>query len=217
MRPLTNIRPKPLLDVNGASLLQRQVRKLVSSGVCDIIINTAYLGHMIEEDLGDGGEFGARIQYSREPEPLETGGALLYARDLIGNEPIVLVNGDVWSDIDIAALAGKAKRDEILRAGGHLILVPNPPFNANGDFSISQGILQPADLEAATYTFSGVSLLCPELIYDYPSRRRAFPLKEALDWGIAHRRLSAQVHWGYWLDVGTPERLDALREHLKRR
>ena len=65
------------------------------------------------------------------------------------------------------------------------------------------------------YTYSGLALLRPELISHYPQRRERFGLKEVFDWAIAQNRLTGEVHQGHWLDVGTPERLDQLRMHLR--
>jgi MurNAc alpha-1-phosphate uridylyltransferase len=205
MRPLTLEIPKPLLPVKGTSLIVHHIQRLKNAGVCDFIINIAYLGEKIRAALGDGKQFGVRIQYSVEPEPLETAGALLHALPLLGETPFILINGDVWTDYPFAPLSRRP-----LNNLGHLILVPNPAHKLMGDFSLGEnGLLQELDGETS-FTFSGISLLSPKLISTYPQLRAKFPLREILGWAIQKRQLTAEVFDGVWCDVGTPERLAEL-------
>lgn len=205
MRPLTLATPKPLLEIKGTSLIAHHILRLKSVGVCEVVINIAYLGEKIRAALGDGGAFGVRIRYSAEPEPLETAGALLHALPLLGAEPFILVNGDVWTDYPFADLLRRP-----LPNLGHLVLVPNPPHKLLGDFSLgADGLLQELDGESS-FTFSGISLLSPQLIATYPQQRAKFPLREILGWAIQNRQLTAETFAGIWCDVGTPERLAEL-------
>lgn len=204
MRPLTLETPKPLLQVRGVSLIEHHIRRLKDVGIHDLVINVAYLGEKIRAALGDGAYLGVSIQYSVEPEPLETAGALLHALPLLGEEPFLLINGDVWTDYPFAKLT-----EQPLLGHGHLVLVPNPSHKAGGDFSLDpEGGVQ--ILGESGFTFSGISLLSPQLIRDYPHPRRRFPLREVFEWAIQHSALTGELFTGTWCDVGTPERLAEL-------
>lgn len=205
MRPLTLETPKPLLAVHGMSLIEHHIRRLAAAGVRDLVINIAYLGERIRAALGDGAALGVSIEYSVEPEPLETAGALRHALPLLGEEPFLLVNGDVWTDYPFADLGAMT-----LRGQGHLVLVPNPEHKPTGDFSLDpMGNLRELD-GTAGFTFSGISLLSPHLISAYPQARSQFPLREVFSWAIGKGQLSGEVFNGTWCDVGTPERLAEL-------
>ena len=216
MRPLTDDLPKPLLAVGGKPLIVYHLEKFSSLGVTDVIINVAYLGDKIQQVLGDGTVWGLSIHYSKESYPLETGGALYKALPLLGDEPFILVNGDVWSDIDFSDIA-----KTILSAGtqglsvGHLFFVENPAHNPQGDFSLDNNIVTLKDDSASSYTFSGMAFIHPDIIRGYPNKRKAFPLKEAFLYFIEQRKLTASIYSGGWCDVGTPERLQELEVLLK--
>ncbi len=205
MRPLTLSTPKPLLQVRGISLIEHHIRRLAEAGVRELVINVAYLGEQIRAALGDGGAHGVHIQYSVEPEPLETAGALHHALPLLGDAPFLLINGDVWTDYPFAKL-----RSHNLRNLGHLVLVPNPEHKLTGDFSLDDtGNISELD-GATSFTFSGISLVSPSLIRGYPQARRQFPLREVFSWAIRDQQLSGELFAGTWCDVGTPERLAEL-------
>lgn len=211
MLPLTRETPKPLLSVGGKPLLQYHLEALAKAGITEVIINLAHLGEQIRTFAGRGDAYGLRIRYSEEPEPLETGGAILHAQPLLGDEPFLLVNGDVWCPCDFARLTGT---DLPEHCDGRLLLVPNPDFHPRGDFALlpdGQLSLNPA---LPHYTFAGISVLHPRLIENYPQKRRIFPLLEALKPAIIEGRLQGEVFPGAWSDVGTPERLQALEEQL---
>lgn len=213
MRPLTDSLPKPMLLAGGKPLLQYHLEALAKIDVSEIIINLAYLGNKIRDFVGNGEKFGVTVSYSEELEPLETAGALLHALPLLGTEPFLLINGDVWTDYPLAELAAYTLGND---EDAHLLLVPNPEFHPAGDFSPNQlGRLQnnPA---LTKFTFSGISLIHPRLIHDYPLQRNKFPLGEVLRFGIAHNRITAQVYSGGWSDVGTPERLLELDARLQK-
>jgi MurNAc alpha-1-phosphate uridylyltransferase len=212
MRPLTDSLPKPMLPAGGKPLLQYHLEALAKIGVREVIINLAYLGDKIRAFVGNGEQFGLNVSYSEEPEPLETAGALLHAFPLLGAEPFILMNGDVWTDYPLETLATYTLQDD---EDAHLVLVPNPEFHPAGDFSPnSQGRLEnnPA---LPQFTFGGISLIHPRLISTYPQQRNKFPLGEVLRFGIAHNRISAQIYNGGWSDVGTPERLLELDTKLQ--
>ncbi len=212
MRPLTDHTPKPLLVVGGKPLLQYHLEALAQAGVREVIINTAYLAEKIEQFAGDGHRFDLDIHYSREPEPLETGGAIYRALPLLGEAPFLLVNGDVWTDFPLSALTDPALPEQTL---GRLLLVPNPDFHPGGDFSLSASQQVGFANDTERFTFAGVSLLRPALVANYPERRAVFPLLEALRPAIEAGQLEGRVHHGQWSDVGTPERLSQLEHHLQ--
>jgi MurNAc alpha-1-phosphate uridylyltransferase len=207
MRPLTDTLPKPLLPVGGKPLLVYHLERLRERGVTEFIINTAYLGKKIEAVLGDGSAYGVSIQYSREQQPLETGGGLLHALPLLGEEPFLLVNGDIWTDYPFERLLDMQLPDHHL---GHLVLVPNPRHHQQGDFALHDGLLLPSTEGDQGFTFSGISLLRPQLIGGYSERRPKFPLREALAEGMTLNQLHGEIYPGQWWDVGTPERLQEL-------
>lgn len=221
MRPLTDHIPKPLLRAGGKALIAYHLENLQRAGIREVIINLAYLGEKIRMQLGDGKQFGLEIVYSTEPEPLETGGAILHALGLLGTEPFLLVNGDVWCDLDFAQFIQQpfVEKKYAENQLGHLLLVPNPDFHPLGDFALNNsGRLfdDPDKTHPHRFTFGGISLLKPELISDYTDKRQKFPLVEVLRHAISHGQLTGQVHQGHWSDVGTPVRLQQLEDYLSR-
>ncbi len=211
MRPLTDKLPKPLLLAAGKPLLQHTIEKLVAAGVTELVINLAYRGQQIRDFVGDGSRFGARVSYSEEARPLETGGGLSQALPLLGEQPFLLINGDVWSDYPLAQLARCELPEGV---DGNLVLVPSPDFNTGGDFSLAEDGFLSLPGESVAFTFSGISLLHPRLIADYPRRRQQFPLVEVLRVAATERRLTGQLYQGDWRDIGTPERLQQLERDL---
>ena len=219
MRPLTDHTPKPLLCAGGKPLIEYHLKNLHRAGIREVIINLAYLGEKICAHLGDGQTFGLKVIYSNEPEPLETGGAILHALDLLGEEPFLLINGDVWCDLDFAQFIQKPFVENKMAENqlGHLLLVPNPEFHPQGDFALASNGQLIEDSEKThpqRFTFGGISLFKPELIANYPNKRQKFPLVEVLRRAISNRQLTGQVHQGHWSDVGTPVRLQQLEDYL---
>lgn len=212
MRPLTDTTPKPLLVVRGKRLIEWHIESLVAQGITDIVINTAWLGEEFPVALGTGARYGARISYSMEGQryggALETAGGMATALPLLGDAPFALVNGDVFAPgfrFD-AQIVERFMADDSLLA--HLLMVPNPPQHANGDFGISaQGLL--LNDAATRYTYSGLALYRPEIVRNIAAGERA-PLLPLLRLGAALGRISASLYSGEWHDVGTPQRLDAL-------
>lgn len=202
----TEHEPKPLLEVGGEALIERHLRRLVQSGVDEVVINLCFGGERIRERVGSGERWGLRIRYSVEAAPpLETAGAIIAALPLLGREPFLLVNADVFTDFDFLCLSpGKG--------AGTLVLVENPAHHLDGDY----GLAGDGRLSASPpkLTFAGISILAPALFDGFAPGRR--PLKPVLDRAIAQRELFGLHYDGPWLDVGTPERLRqarALAEH----
>jgi N-acetyl-alpha-D-muramate 1-phosphate uridylyltransferase len=209
MRPLTDREPKPLLRVGGKRLIEYHLERLAAGGFRDIVINTAWLGDMIETALGNGERHGLSITYSHErPEALETGGGIFHALPLLGSAPFLLVNGDVWTDIDFGALRRPPPRHSL----AHLVLVPNPPQHMRGDFLLADGLI--AEGEGLRHTYSGIGIYTPEFFAG--SMAGKFPLLPLLKRAIAQRALSGELHDGQWYDIGTIERLMSLDAQLSR-
>lgn len=215
LRPLTETTPKPLLEVDGKPLIQHHVERLVAAGVRDIVVNTSWLAEKIEAFLGDGSRFGVRVQWSREDEPLETGGGIRRALPLLGGEPFLVINGDIWTDFDLNTLVRQSWSEEM---DAHLVLVPNPVHHLAGDFSLSpQGVVGYPEGEDHAFTFSGISVMRPEIFALYSSASEKFPLRDVLVSGIKAGCVSGEVWRGAWWDVGTLERLQALNALLSGR
>jgi len=206
MRPLTDEIPKPLLTAGGISLLEHHIINLRDAGFTELIVNAAYLGSQIQDFCGDGSRWGVNIAFSMESEPLETAGGVVHALSLLGGEPFLVVNGDIFCPYPFAEFLGLAMGS----GAAHLIMVPNPGHNACGDFSLSEGrVTQPL---SETWTFSGIGLYHPQFFADLPPGKR--PLKPLFDAAIREGRLSGQLWHGRWTDVGTPERLYLLNDVL---
>ncbi|MGC3871710.1 N-acetylmuramate alpha-1-phosphate uridylyltransferase MurU [Halomonas sp. GXIMD04776] len=208
MRPLTDHTPKPLLEVGGKPLIVHHLERLAAAGIEDIVINVSHLAEQIIETLGDGRQHGVRIRWSREDTPLETGGGIRQALPLLGNAPFLLVNGDVWCDLDRDWLAPLS--DDLAR----LVLIDNPDHHTSGDFHLdADGRVHNNGQPRLTY--SGISLLDPALVADQPPG--VFKLAPLLSDAMAENRVGGCHHRGPWVDVGTPERLRALDAWLRRR
>jgi MurNAc alpha-1-phosphate uridylyltransferase len=201
MGALTANEPKPLLSIGGESLIERHLARLAAAGFGDVVINLSYRGAQIAARLGDGARFGLAIRYSEEGEPpLETAGGIVHALPLLGRAPFLLVNSDVYTDLDLRGFADAA-------AASTLLLVPNPAHNPRGDFGLDErGYVTAAEPKL---TYGGVAVLDTELFAELAPQRR--PLKPVLDAAIARGELRGQFYDGTWIDVGTPERLDEAR------
>lgn len=206
MRPISDRRPKPLLEAGGYRLIDFHLAALRRAGIHEVVINLSWLGDQVREALGDGSRHGLSINYSPEgPTPLGTGGGIHRALPLLDADPFLLVNGDVWIDLPFG---------ELRRPAGslaHLVLVPNPLHHPGGDFGLEAG----GNVTAAPtpLTYAGLAVLDPRLFEGCETG--TFPLKPLLDRALAAGRLSGQKHEGNWSDVGTPERLVALDAALR--
>lgn len=226
MLPLTRYCPKPLLNVGGIPLLEHWLRKLeLLEEITHIIVNAAYLGEKIVAYI-DARHSKIPITVSVEPQPLETGGALYYALPKLGDEPFLLINSDVFCDAPMATWISDAHKclQRLPTGEAFFMMVNNPSHNGGGDFAVLNGgvlALRPescvSDTANKTYTFSGISLIKPRLIAAYPKVRQTFALREVFNWAIARQSIYAEHYPGYWVDVGTPERLAQLEVDLKSR
>lgn len=207
MRPLTDHTPKPLLPVGGQPLLFHHLERAAEAGFREVVINLAHLGAMIRAAVGDGSAFGLAVRYSDEgDQALETGGGIARALPLLGREPFVVLNGDVWCDCPLGALS--------LSPGdlAHLVLVDNPAQHPQGDFHLDASGRMQFD-GAHRLTFAGLGVYHPALFDSAPAG--AFPLAPLLRAAMADGRVGGTHHRGVWVDVGTPERLRALDRALR--
>ena len=207
MRPLTDAKPKPLLTVADKPLIVWHIERLAAAGILDLVINHAHLGQQIEDVLGDGADWGVRIRYSAEGEgrALNTGGGILRALPLLGESPFLVVNADVWCDVELDRLA---LPPETLV---NLVMVDNPAHHPEGDFSLVADRLHEHGQPRLTY--SGIGAYAPALFAD--SAPGAFPLAPLLRDAIARGRAAGVHHRGQWSDVGTPERLAELDRRVR--
>jgi MurNAc alpha-1-phosphate uridylyltransferase len=219
MRPLTDTRPKPLLEAGGRALIEWQIERLAAGGFTTIVINHAWLGTQIEAALGDGTRFGVALRYSPEPDALETAGGIAQALPLIEHDRapalFVAVSGDIYCDYDYAALRTHAARLAALAEPGmHLVMVENPPFHPRGDFALD-GTTLSLDGEPR-YTFGNIGIYDTRMFAGLPrgTRRALTPYYRA---AIAAGRASGEVFRGRWENVGTPTQLEALDRALRAR
>ncbi|OVZ57587.1 mannose-1-phosphate guanylyltransferase [Pigmentiphaga sp. NML080357] len=212
MRPLTDTVPKPLLQAGGKPLIVWHIERLVDAGLRDIVVNHAWLGGLIEQALGDGSRWGARLRYSAEPRALETAGGIRQALPMLGEDPFLVVNGDIWTDWDPAgahAAAETLERDDRL---AWLVLVDNPEHHPAGDFRLDPaGLVQDGE---PRLTFAGIGVYRPRLFAALPPGEpaRLAPLLRA---AMAEGRVAGTRHAGRWTDVGTPQRLAWLDASLQ--
>jgi len=209
LRPLTETTPKPLLPVGGKPLMQHHIERLAAAGIRDLVINTSWLAEQIEDYFADGAEFGVSIDWSRESQPLETGGGIAHALPLLGDQPFLLINGDIWTDFPIQSIAVRELPSD---RDGWLLLVDNPEHNPQGDFGLIDGQL--VSEAQQKYTFSGVSLLRPQLFSLADRSNACFPLRDILRPAIDGGRISGEIYNGQWCDVGTVERYRQIDSQL---
>ena len=206
MRPLTLYKPKPLLEVGGKALIVWHIEKLKKIGVTDIVINSAWLADILIGTLGDGSQFGVNILWTREDQGLETAGGIINALPLLGIEPFILVNGDVWTTFDFASLLNVNLGNDL----AHLVFVTNPEQHPKGDFTLAEGRAYTFEQEQQgdNLTYSGVAVLNPQMFDGLEAGKR--PLAPLLKQAMIDGRISAEKMQAAWVDVGTPERLSSL-------
>jgi MurNAc alpha-1-phosphate uridylyltransferase len=205
MRPLTDTMPKVMLEVGGRPLIEWHLLRLAQAGVSEVVINHAWLGEQIERRLGSGSEFGLHIRYSAEQQALESAGGIANALPLIGDEPFLVVNGDVFTDLDFKQLFAQLVRLNARETLAHLVLVDNPEHNALGDF-VLEGRMVLSNGEGRRLTFSGIGVYHPAL-FEGIEPGKAARLAPLLRAAMERRLVTGERFDGVWIDVGTPERL----------
>lgn len=208
MRPLTDHIPKPLLEVAGKPLIIWHLEKLAKANFEEVIINHAHLGGMIEAYVGDGSRWNLKVTYSREGSPLETAGGIKKALPLIGDQPFLVVNADIYTDFNFATIKNRNLND----CKGHLVMVKNPKQHPDGDFFLQNNQIEREGKERLT--FSGIAVYQPKIFEDInaePVAKLAPILKKLID----AECISGEAYQGLWFDIGTPERLNEVNLFLK--
>jgi MurNAc alpha-1-phosphate uridylyltransferase len=211
MRPLTDACPKPLLEAGGRPLIEWQIERLARAGFDELVINHAHLGARLVDRLGDGSGLGVRIAWSAEATPLETAGGIVQALPLLEPngvpEVVLIVSADVWCEYDYAGLGARAAR---LLAGDtrlHLVMVPNPVYNAEGDFTLRDGRLT---LDTGSrLTYANIGLYRTDLFHPLP-RGVVLKLTPWYRQWIGKGWASGELYTGPWHNIGTPEQLAEL-------
>lgn len=202
LRPLTDTTPKPLLDVHGKPLIVHHLENLAQAGFREVVINLSHLGDMIRDTIGNGDQWGLSIKYSPEPPgALDTGGGIQKALPMLGEAPFAVINADIFSAYPLARLRA------IKCSHAHLILVSNPNHNPNGDFTLQGGYVGSG--EQPRYTFSGISVYHPRFFDAAP--QGSYSVVPMLREAATLQRVTGEIFRGVWHDIGTPERLEALR------
>jgi MurNAc alpha-1-phosphate uridylyltransferase len=211
MRPLTEHTPKPLLRVADTPLIEHHIRRLVSAGFSEIVINVAHLGEQIMNYCMDGSQWGVTIIYSPEESPLETAGGIVNALPLLGDTPFLVVNGDIWIDYPFEKLAAYCLRPHEV---AHLVLVENPPQHSFGDFQLDDnGWVRSLESGMYGWTYAGLGIYTPAFFAALPEGK--MPLRPLLDAAIRRGQLGGERYRGQWQDVGTPDRLQELNNIVK--
>jgi MurNAc alpha-1-phosphate uridylyltransferase len=189
--------PKPLIKVQGRSLIEHRLLALAAAGIKAVVINVSYLAEKIQQQLGDGSQFGLKIIYSLEPERLETGGGIKQALSLLGEQPFLLTNADLLTDFPYEELTQQQPKI------AHLVLVKNPKHVPAGDFSLMSGKV--VECQEQTWTYSGIAVINPRLFINVVDTN--FPLTQALAPAIAEQQVTGEVYHGQWVDIGREEEL----------
>jgi MurNAc alpha-1-phosphate uridylyltransferase len=206
LKPLTDDTPKPMLKVGGEPLIAHQLGWLQAAGITDVVINLHHLGEQIEGFCADGRALGVNIRYSYEQALLETGGGIVNALPLLGDEPFMILNGDIFTDFSFSSLPASPPEWADL----HLVLTPRPPFREHGDFDYADGrVTKRGD----GFVYCGIALLRPELFSGM--KVEPFSLQHTLFNAVQHGKASAQIWAGYWSDIGSRDQLQSVNEHLQ--
>tara|TARA_B100001769_G_scaffold217419_1_gene177165 strand:- start:6 stop:674 length:669 start_codon:yes stop_codon:yes gene_type:complete len=199
LSPLTDTLPKPLIKVGDQSLIQRNINYLIDNGFSEIIINVS---HHSDQVINHVKEIfpNINILFSIEDKPLGTGGGILNALPIIGSKPFLLINSDIFHKIDIKDLPQDTK-------AAHLIGVPNPKHNKDGDFSLRKDLIEIKDGKNSL-TWCGISIINPIIFNENNFESKSFNIWDTvLPSYIEEGVVTGEESSGLWVDVGTPERL----------
>ena len=205
LRPLTDRCPKAMMEVGGAPLIGHQLGWLAGAGVTEVVINLHHFGEQIEAYVGDGAAFGLQVYYSHEPQLLETGGGVVKALPLLGDEPFWLLLGDIYTDFPFNQFPCQLSGDALV----HMLLTPTPPFRRHGDFEWDgQRLTRRGD----SFVFCGLALIHPRLLEGCEAV--PFSLSGHYFKAVAEGAVTGQLWRGFWTDIGSPAQLEALRQRL---
>ena len=207
LRPLTDHTPKPLITIDGKPLIVHHLEKIAEAGINEVVINLGHLGYKIPEVLGDGSNWKLSVAYSDEgPDPLETGGGMTKALPLLGTDPFLLVNGDVWTDFNFSLQEMNLEGQDLAK----LVLVNKPNWRERGDFNLEHGRVRMTNDPSLLY--SGIALYHPSILDG--AKVEKFSIVPRLKIAMEQNQVSGILHDGAWDDVGTPERLESLRSQF---
>ena len=207
MMPLTKETPKPLLKIGNETLLDRNIKKVLSNDFDEIIINVSHHGDKIKEHLIKN-YIDHKITLVEEPHPYGTGGALVNAKDQLGDGTILIINADIFHDFDLSKL-------NIETECIHLVGIENPDHNKEGDFNIGpDGKVFCDDINKLTW--SGISLLNTDVLSKIDKNN--FPFDS---WSnivlpqIKEGKVTGEIYSDIWLDVGTKDRLELANKIIR--
>ena len=214
LRPLTDTRPKPLLEAGGRALIEWQVERLVRAGFTDLVVNYAHMGAMIEAALGDGARFGARIRYSPESPALETAGGVVKALHLLAPGPFLVVSSDIYTEFDYATLKAKVERigADPVPCTAHFVLVDNPPWHSAGDMGLAGGVVV---RDGPQLTYGNIAVFHPRMFdgIEPGTWLKLFPWAYRF---VEEGRVTGERYFGEWDNIGTPAQLADLDRRLKK-
>jgi MurNAc alpha-1-phosphate uridylyltransferase len=206
LRPLTDTIPKPLIEIQGKPLIVYHLEKLAAAGFKDVVINIAHLGEKIQTTLGNGQAFDLNIIYSPEGGTgLETGGGIFNALPLLGNEPFITINADIFTDFDFTQFEHMPLPASIL---ANLVLLPHTKNRPEGDFSLYPKTSLVSNDFPRPYTIAGISLYRPEFFESLSHGK--YSVTPVWRQYADQRKILGTVFKGNWHDVGTVETLVAL-------
>jgi N-acetyl-alpha-D-muramate 1-phosphate uridylyltransferase len=215
MRPLTDAKPKPLLEVDGKPLIEWHLQALAAAGIHRVVINTAWLEEQIPAALGNGSRWGMEIEYSMEGRDhggaLETAGGIAKALPLLA-DAFWLVSADIHAPdfrFESDVMAGFARTNRL----AHLWLVPNPSFHAQGDFGIGAGGMGLADgpgPDGRMWTYANIALIRADLCAHIAPGQHA-ALGPLLFERMREGQISVERYDGEWHNIGTPAQLEGLQ------
>ncbi len=213
MGAISNETPKPLIKIAGKPLIVWHLEKLESAGFQKVVINLFHLGSQIENTIDQRAPKSIEVQFSREKYLLDTAGGIAKALPLIGESPFAVINGDIFTEYNFAKL-----KTQVLEIGknsnisGHLVLVANPNHNPKGDFSLEKNLISKKKENALT--FSGISIFKRELFANV-STKEPSRLSSLIEKAASQKNITGSFYSGDWFDVGTPQRLETLKQHMK--
>ena len=200
MMPLTRDIPKAMLRIGNVTLVEDKIIKLTEAGIKKIVINTGYLGSYIQEHVGDGSKYGINIVISEEGSmPIGTANGIRKIVKEFNGKPFLVVNADIWTNYLFIDLINMSLAKETL---AHIVLAKKPEY-LEGDFNINNNKISKGN----NFIYTGIGLYKPELFLNYTDTELG---------SILHKEnnIGAELYKGLWDDVGTPDRLNMIRERI---
>ena len=200
MMPLTRDIPKAMLRIGNVTLVEDKIIKLTEAGIKKIVINTGYLGSYIQEHVGDGSKYGINIVISEEGSmPIGTANGIRKTVKEFNGKPFLVVNADIWTNYLFIDLINMSLAKETL---AHIVLAKKPEY-LEGDFNINNNKISKGN----NFIYTGIGIYRPELFLNYTDAELG---------SILHKEnnIGAELYKGLWDDVGTPDRLNMIRERI---